>query len=161
MEMEKTIGIVVDSHVIVSANLGREVIVDVYFPTHILQLPDMGLLLINDGQNLPEMGFANMLEEMYQREEISPLLCVGIYCGDDRKNEYGTSGILDYKGRGTKAAAYTAFIFDELIPFIRDNYQVYSFKEKSFCGFSLGALSALAEVRPLPADQDNFRANGQ
>jgi predicted alpha/beta superfamily hydrolase len=34
-------------------------------------------------------------------------------------------------------------VFDELIPFIRKQYQFPSFKHKSFAGFSLGGLSAL------------------
>lgn len=143
METEKTVGILSESHVLVSSYLEREVQLDIYFPTNVLHLPDISLLLINDGQNLVEMGFENILEELYRNDTIAPLLCVGIHCGIDRKNEYGTVDILDYKGRGTKAAAYSYFIFDELIPFVRNTYQVYSFKEKSFCGFSLGALSAL------------------
>lgn len=143
METEKTAGILTETHVLLSSYLEREVIVDIYFPTNVLSLPDIGLLLINDGQNLVEMAFENILEDLYQNDAIAPLLCVGIHCGKDRKNEYGTVDVLDYKGRGTKAAAYSYFIFDELIPFVRNTYQVYSFKEKSFCGFSLGALSAL------------------
>lgn len=143
METEKTAGILSESHVLLSSYLEREVKLDIYFPANVLNLPDIGLLLINDGQNLPEMGFESILEELYQADAIAPLICVGIHCGKDRKNEYGTVDVLDYKGRGTKAAAYSYFIFNELIPFIRKTYQVYSFKEKSFCGFSLGALSAL------------------
>jgi enterochelin esterase-like enzyme len=126
--------------------------VDVYFPTQVVNVGDMSLLLINDGQNLPEMHFENLLEELYNNKTIAPLLCVGIHCGKDRKNEYGTVDVLDYKGRGTKAAAYSKFIFEELIPFIRNSHQLYSFKEKSFCGFSLGALSALDIVWNNPEE---------
>ena len=38
---------------------------------------------------------------------------------------------------------YTNFIFKELLPHIHETYNVPSFKEKSFAGFSLGGLSAL------------------
>ena len=89
-----------------------------------------------------------MLEDNW--DIITPLMCVGIHCGKDRKNEYGTVDVLDYKGRGTKAKAYQQFIFEELMPYIRKAYHLHSFKEKSFCGFSLGALSALDIVLNNP-----------
>jgi len=152
METAKRAGILTETHVLLSSYLDREVKLDVYFPTNVLNLTDISLLLINDGQNLSEMKFANILEDLYQAYTIAPLLCVGIHCGKDRKNEYGTIDILDYKGRGTKAAAYANFVHDELIPFIRNTCQVYSFKEKSFCGFSLGALSALDIVWNHPEE---------
>ncbi len=141
-----------ENHILGSSYLERDVQVDIYFPATVLQLPEMGLLLINDGQNLPEMKFENILDELYENKKMEPLLCAGIYCGPDRKNEYGTTGILDYKGRGTKAEAYSLFIFEELLPFIRKTYQVYSFKEKSFCGFSMGGLSALDIVWNNPEE---------
>lgn len=77
----------------------------------------------------------NILEDLYQNNSISPLLCVGIHCGKDRKNEYGTTDVLDYKGRGTKAEAYQQFIFDELLPFVRKTYLISSFKENQFADF--------------------------
>ena len=132
-----------EHHILTSVLLEREVKVDCYFPMHMAQLSEMSLLLINDGQDLPKMPFAAILEKLYQQNSIAPMLCVGIHCGEDRKNEYGTAKVLDYKGRGAKAAAYTNFIFTELLPFIRKTYMVPSFKEKSFAGFSLGGLSAL------------------
>ncbi|HUS01429.1 MAG TPA: alpha/beta hydrolase-fold protein [Chitinophagaceae bacterium] len=152
METEKAAGILTESHVLLSSYLEREVKLEVYFSTNVLNLADISLLLINDGQNLPEMKFENILENLYLEDSLAPLLCVGIHCGINRKNEYGTVGVLDYKGRGTKAAAYSYFIFDELIPFVKHTYQVYSFKEKSFCGFSLGALSALDIVWSNPKE---------
>jgi enterochelin esterase-like enzyme len=87
------------------------------------------------------MKFESILEAV--SGEIVPLMCVGIHCGTDRRNEYGTASTLDYKGRGTKAGLYNRFIFEELLPFIEKEFKITSFKEKSFCGFSLGGLSAL------------------
>lgn len=160
METGKKAGIIIDNHILVSESLERKVKIDVYFPDYVTDPGEISLLLINDGQNLPEMtpgnrhprGLAYILEELYSQDAISPLLCVGIHAGPDRKNEYGTSNILDYKGHGTKAAAYARFVFEELIPFIRDTYKFFSFREKSFCGFSLGALSALDIVWSHPAE---------
>ena len=64
------------------------------------------------------------------------------HCGPERKMEYGVAGQPDYKGRGAKAGAYTSFVFNELLPHIHETYNVPSFKEKSFAGFSMGGLSA-------------------
>ncbi len=150
MEAEKNTGILTETHVLFSFYLNREVTLDVYLPPGILNQYDLGLLLINDGQDLLEMNFENILE--VHSEIIMPLLCVGIHCGKDRKNEYGTTDILDYKGRGTKAKAYQQFILNELLPFIKNTYLIASFKEKSFCGFSLGGLSALDIVWNHPEE---------
>jgi enterochelin esterase-like enzyme len=139
----KSPGILVENMVLESIYLEREVKVDFYLPTHVAKPAEMSLLLINDGQDLPKMPFEEILDELYTDKLIEPLLCVGIHCGPDRKNEYGTAKELDYKGRGAKAKDYTHFVFSELLPFIRKTYLVPSFKEKSFAGFSLGALSAM------------------
>ncbi len=143
MQVEKIKTIITENHTIESKLLKRAVQVDCYLPVNVANPSMMGLLLINDGQNLEEMDFAGILEQLYSQKAISPLLCVGIHCGPDRKNEYGTANVADYKNRGAKAALYTKFIFEELLPLIRTTYLVPSFKEKSFAGFSLGGLSAL------------------
>ena len=135
---------IIDSHILPSRFLKRKVIIDFYFPPG--QNPgseETDLLLINDGQDLVAMDFYTILNDLYSSNSIKPLLCVGIHCGPDRRNEYATAGILDYKGRGIKAALYTRFIFEELMPFIRSEFSITSFREKSFAGFSLGGLSAL------------------
>ena len=150
METEKSVGILTETHVLFSAYLKRDVTIDIYLPAGILNHYEVSLLLINDGQDLPVMNFENILEA--HAEIITPLLCVGIHCSKDRKNEYGTANVLDYKGRGTKAKAYQQFILSELLPFIRNTYLISSFKEKTFCGFSLGALSALDTVWNHPEE---------
>jgi enterochelin esterase-like enzyme len=143
MLKEKSAGVTVEHYVVKSTNLNREVAVDFYLHLNETVSSNISLLLINDGQDLVTMGFDKILEELYAENRIAPLLCVGIHCGTDRRNEYATAKTLDYKGRGTKAASYTTFVFEELLPFIRKTYTVFSFKEKSFAGFSLGGLSAL------------------
>ncbi len=52
----------------------------------------------------------------------------------------------NYKGFGAKAPLYEQFILIELLPFINSRFNHYIFKEISFAGFSLGALSALDMV---------------
>lgn len=144
--------ITVENHVIYSEHLSRDVKVDCYFPDSTIAWEDMSLLLVNDGQDLVTMNFETILQNLYDQNEIQPLLCVGLHCSEDRKNEYGTAKILDYKGRGAKAALYNRFIFEEALPFIRKNYGVKSFKDKSYAGFSLGGLSALDIVWNNPQE---------
>ncbi len=143
MDKQRTAGVIVEKYVLQSTFLVRDVKVDCYLPGQIEEAGELSLLLVNDGQDLVTMHFEDILEQLYSDNTIQPLLCVGIHCSLDRKNEYGTAKILDYKGRGAKAALYTRFILEELLPFIRRTYNINSFKEKSYAGFSLGGLSAL------------------
>lgn len=133
----------VERHTLFSQYLEREILFDAYTPVNILQLEQMSLLFINDGQDLVKMPFDEILNSLYQSNNLQPLFCIGLHCGAERKREYGIAYSADYKGYGNKAGLYTKFIFDELLPFVRKTYHIPSFKEKSFAGFSLGALSAL------------------
>ncbi len=123
--------------------LERDVIVDVYLPRGLDNIKEVSLLLINDGQDLRKMDFGAILDSMIWSGAIEPIMCVGIHCSAARMMEYGTVCRPDYKGRGARAGLYEKFIFDELLPFIRNEFNIASFKEKSFAGFSLGGLSAL------------------
>jgi enterochelin esterase-like enzyme len=135
--------IIVESKKFASAILDREVIIDVYLPTHIKHPGDMNLLLLNDGQDLIKMPFEDILNDLYYYEDIEPLLCVGIHCSADRKQEYGMANFPDYQGRGSRAILYTRFILEELIPYIKLSYHIPFFRSQSFAGFSLGGLMAL------------------
>ena len=147
--------ITAETHVLSSTLLKREVTLSIYFPALHHSRREMELLLINDGQDLATMQFGKILADLYSSHIIKPVFFVGIGCGPDRKNEYGTTHVLDYKGRGTKAAIYQQFIFKELLPFIYKNYAHISHTEKSFCGFSLGGLSALDTVWNHPKEFKN------
>lgn len=135
-----------------SVFLEREVKVDLFMPPPSRDNRQVSLLLINDGQNMEELGLEAILTASYTRRDISPLLCAAIHCGADRKNEYGTASTPDYKGRGAKAGSYSRFIMEELIPFISQSSGIRSFKDKSFAGFSLGGLSALDIVWNHPRE---------
>lgn len=122
--------------------LQRSVKVDFYHPKkHAEQ--EIGLLLINDGQNMKELGLITILDNLYAENSISPLLCVAIHAGVDRKMEYGTAIQSDYLGRGARAGLYTLFITHELLPLIGKKFGSFHFKERAFAGFSLGGLMAL------------------
>jgi enterochelin esterase-like enzyme len=143
MAAEGTTNISLQTHIISSEFLDRDVTVDFYLPANSTNYNGVSLLLVNDGQDLCTMHFEEILDELYENNAIRDLFCVGIHCGKDRKNEYGTANVLDYKGRGARAVLYNRFVFEELLPFIRSSLHIFSFREKSFAGFSLGGLCAL------------------
>jgi enterochelin esterase-like enzyme len=152
MSADKAANILVEKYIIPSIYLNRDVLVDFYFPPNTVGRTNLSLLLINDGQDLVTMNFDEILDELYEANEIADLFCIGIHCSKDRKNEYGTAKYLDYKGRGARAVLYNRFIFEELLPFVRSTLFVYSFKEKCFAGFSLGGLCALDIVWNHPGE---------
>jgi len=154
MEKENLKAIAAKIDILTSAFLERDVHLYIYLPS-VFNSKEIPLLLINDGQDLEVMGFDKILLELYDNENLLPVFFVGIECGPDRKNEYGTANFIDYLGRGTKAFAYQQFIFKELLPFLKKHYKHYSFKEKSFCGFSMGGLSALDIVWNHPKEFKN------
>lgn len=145
----------VKQYKIESKFLEREVVIDFYLPPQAANMDNISLLLINDGQDLPVMPFAKILESLYAQQYIRPLLCAGIHCGVDRRMEYGTADTLHYAGFGSKAGAYTQFVMQELIPFISTTFNSYSFKDTSYAGFSLGGLSALDIVFHYPKEFNN------
>jgi len=136
-------GILAEKIFIESEFLKRKIEVDFFLPKNVPDPSQLNLLLINDGQNLTEMNFQTLLEDLYAAERIAPLLCAGIYAGKERMMEYGVASRPDYSGRGADAGFYTSFLLQELIPFIHKNYSITVFKEKAVAGFSLGGLMAL------------------
>lgn len=145
-------GVLSENTVLESAFLEREVIVDFFLPKNVTDPSEIKLLLINDGQNMKELGLEMMLNEMYAENMLQPLLCAGIHAGEERKMEYGVASQKNYLGQGAKAGLYTSFILNELLPHIKETYALPFFKEKAFAGFSLGGLSALDIVWNHPGE---------
>lgn len=143
MNITKEEYIVREQFAIASKELKRDVKIEMFLPENVEDSSQMSLLLINDGQDMPVMDFANVLHKLYAANEIAPLCCAAISCGDARVMEYGVAGKKDYLGRGAKAKAYTSFVLRDLMPGIKQRYHVPKFREASFAGFSLGGLSAL------------------
>lgn len=152
MGLTKISGILVENKVLTSEWLQRDVKIDCFLPCNVANPSQLNLLLINDGQNMEEMGLEAILADLYADNSIEPLLCVAIHAGEERKMEYGIATQADYLGRGAKAAAYSKFILQELLPFIHLHYRIISFKEKAFAGFSLGGLTALDIVWSHPGE---------
>lgn len=126
-----------------SVHLQRDIRFEVFLPpsygenTHPLPL-----LLLNDGQDLPRMNFAQILKCTHFWKAAQPFVAVGIYAGD-RMQEYGTAHRSDYKNRGSLATQHTRFIIHELLPYLEAHYNVTkNASERALAGFSLGGLSA-------------------
>ena len=153
MQAVRTTSIQIEKHLLQSLCLQRTVTVDVYVPAQISGDKKLSLLLINDGQNLPEMHFDAMLGGLIVSGQVQPLLCAAIHAGDDRRNEYATAKVTDYEGRGGAIAqAYQQFILEELLPHLHLQYRIDAFTTKSFAGFSMGGLCALDMVWNHPTE---------
>ena len=150
MSQENLLEISVVNLELKSVFLDRIVLIDCYIMDGLRSLEEVPVLLINDGQDLRIMHYENILSGLYDQNLIQPFFSVGIHCAKDRKNEYGTAHALDYKGRGAKAGLYHLFIMEELLPFLRVQFNIVSIKEMAFAGFSLGGLSALDMVWSHP-----------
>jgi enterochelin esterase-like enzyme len=149
MQRLKQVSVPVQNVILKSTHLDRDVLIDIYSPPIRSEREPTNLLIINDGQDLPKFHFDQILAELYEQKEIEPIFCVGIHCSADRKMEYGTASLLDYKGRGAKARLHQQFVLNELIPYIIEN-RGNNFKEKAYAGFSLGGLSAIDTVWHYP-----------
>ncbi|MVN20009.1 alpha/beta hydrolase [Mucilaginibacter arboris] len=126
-----------------STFLNREVTCSLLVPESLDELNKISLLLLNDGQELENLKLKTTLENLYNNQQIVPVLVAAIHANEERIQEYGVSGTPDFKGRGSKASAYTSFITQELLPKLQELVGLKTFNNIAFAGFSLGGLSAL------------------
>ncbi len=101
------------------------------------------LLVLNDGQDLEELGILKTLGAMADSGEIVPPMVVAIPANRNRMMEYGISGVPDFRGRGALAGAYAQFVLKELLPAVGRRYeQSFRPERTAILGASLGGLSA-------------------
>jgi enterochelin esterase-like enzyme len=100
------------------------------------------LLLLNDGQDIEKLHVKKIVDSLYKKNLLQPLLIVAINAFD-RTREYGVTGYPDYQGNGSSAEKYAAFIDTELYPFIKKRAGVRKFNSIAIAGCSLGGLSAV------------------
>lgn len=141
------------AHDLQSAHLEREVKISILMPAEAPPTDVFHLLLLNDGQELHNLRVREALDAHYKKDLLVPVVVAAPHAGE-RKQEYGTAGRPDIKGRGSRAGAYTAFILEELMPYIREHSGVERFASTAFAGCSLGALSALDIVWNHPEHFD-------
>lgn len=98
---------------------------------------DMNLLLFNDSKFLNETRAKKIIDSLYKKKQIQPLLLVGF---SGFKKEYGIQAI---DGEETKQyKKFNDFVINELYPFIKKKAGVRKFNAVSICGYKTSALSA-------------------
>ncbi len=102
---------------------------------------ELNLLLLNDGQEMRQFRVREIVDSLYHKKLIRPLLIVGIHAGD-RAKEFGVADYPDFINRGDKAVYYDKFINDELYFFAKKMATVRKFSSVVVAGCSLGGLSA-------------------
>lgn len=102
------------------------------------------VVLMNDGQDYMALNLERTLTACYASRLLQPFVFVAIETNVHRIQEYGTASSADYKGRGKRAGAYSRFITEEFVPFLKSAFNLSPEKEDwVFCGMSLGGLSAM------------------
>ncbi len=99
------------------------------------------LLLLNDGQDIEKLRVKQIVDSLYKKKLIQPLVVVAINAFD-RMQEYGVTGYPDYQNNGAYAEKYSAFIDDELYPYVKKMTGVRKFNSITIAGCSLGGISA-------------------
>ena len=99
------------------------------------------LLLLNDGQDLEKLRVKEIIDSLYKKKLIQPLVVVAIHT-NERMKELGIADYPDYKNNGSDAKKYSDFVTDELYLFIKKKTGVRKFNSITIAGCSLGGLSA-------------------
>ena len=102
---------------------------------------DFNLLILNDGQEMDQLRVKDIVDSLYNKKLLQPLVVVGVNA-IDRMQEYGVSGYPGYQNNGSSAKKYSDFITNELLPFIKKKSAIRKFNSITIAGCSLGALSA-------------------
>jgi len=102
----------------------------------------LNLLILNDGQDVEAFRVKQIVDSLYDKKLIQPLVVVAVHAGD-RMQEYGVVDKPDYQQRGSRANYYDAFISDELYPYAKKMAGVRKFNSVGIAGCSMGGLSAL------------------
>lgn len=102
---------------------------------------DFNLLILNDGQDLEKLRVKSIVDSLWKKKSIKPLLVVGIKT-TDRKEMYGVTGMQDYLNQGKSTEKYSNFINNELLSYVKKMAGVRKFNSVTFAGNTLGGLSA-------------------
>ena len=97
---------------------------------------DLQLIVFNDGQEFERLHIKEIVDSLYKKKAIAPVVIVGVHSGD-RLSEYGV-GV-----ETGKADHYDSFFNNELYPFVKKKAGVRKFSAVTVAGFGAGAISAL------------------
>ncbi len=102
---------------------------------------DFNLLILNDGQDLEKLGVKTVVDSLWKKKLIKPLLIVGIKTKDGN-DVYGVAGKPDYQNKGKSAEKYSNFINNELLAYVKKMSGARKFNSVTFAGNTQGGLSA-------------------
>ena len=102
---------------------------------------DFNLLLLNDGQEIEKLRVKKIVDSLFRKKLIQPVIVVGINAYD-RMQEYGVAGKTDDRGNGASAEKYAEFVTGELLPFVKKKAGVRKFNSVTIAGSGVGGLSA-------------------
>lgn len=101
------------------------------------------LLVALDGQTMPQWRLVETLDELVRSGAIEPAVVAAVPASAERMDEYGTAGVLDHAGRGRHAKALQELLAGEVLPWVRERYQVATdAAQTGVFGASLGGLCA-------------------
>ncbi len=128
-----------------SGHLSRCVRCDVYHPWrwHRHVGSPLSVVIFHDGQDLPRMGFRQMVCQLWRTCVVPHFVAVGLHASSQRLWEYGISGQPDYEKRGYRAQNHARFVVEELWPWLHSRFRLLPQAQAHIvAGFSLSALSA-------------------
>lgn len=100
------------------------------------------VLIVLDGQNMGAWRLEEALAGVAAQGRPVPLV-VAIPAGQDRIEEYGMAGTLDFAGRGKLAQDFQGFVIGSVLPTVRARYGVTGESARTgVLGASLGGLAA-------------------
>lgn len=127
-----------------SRHLGEQRPFLIHLPPHYRQNETRyPVLYLNDGQDAVALHLRRTLAELMNNGRCRPFITVAIPTNEARLQEYGTAVCPNTQGLGNKAAAYSQFIVEELLPWVNQEFRTQTGPEQTaFLGASLGGLSA-------------------
>jgi len=101
------------------------------------------VLVALDGQNMAAWRLEEALAGLAAHRGHSQPIVVAIPAGEERLEEYGMAGTLDYAGRGMWAAEFQDFVIHQVLPAVRARYGLTAAPAQTgVIGSSLGGLAA-------------------
>ena len=126
-----------------SAALGRDVTISVLTPAAGAADGPLPVLYLNDGQDLDRLRVPATLQRLAEQQLVQPFVLIAPHANEQRLHEYGIAGRPDYAGRGSRAADYSRFVLDELVPYAQGQCRAAADPAQAvLAGFSLGGLQA-------------------
>ncbi len=99
---------------------------------------NMNLLLFNDNSLLETINAKKIIDSLFQKKLIQPLIIVGF---DGKEENYGF--ITKDKVAAKKIDKYNKYIDDELLPFIKKKTGIAEFNNVAICGLMSASKNAL------------------